>query len=204
MRPFPAANPLVAVVGLCPPSMWEMDCAFSLRLKPTRPCVGTTGQASVWAVSRFGPPSRPSCRPRCSWPLGRHSHSGPSLFSIRPSFRLSGVVPSCNSHSMMTPVNTPHGGIGASVALRRAPQGHWECPAAGTSAVAGAIPTKNSARNLDSQFLESEGEMSAIVKTPRIAGLRRLGAASSAIGCRIIRPTANLCPILNPDRISTQ
>ena len=161
LKLLPAAFPQVAVIGLCLPRMWEPGYVFRLRQQSAHPFIGAAGQAAasatVVAVSRFGPPSRPTCRARCSWVLGRHSHAGPARFSMRPDFRLTGVIPGCSAQPKMTPLYTPHGGNAASVALRRAAQRHRDCPSGGATAVTGAIPSKNSARNLDGQFLDSEG-----------------------------------------------
>ena len=60
--------------------------------KPVHPSFGAadqaTASATVMEVSRFGPPSGPTCRARCSWMLGRHSHAGTSPLFHSPQFPL--------------------------------------------------------------------------------------------------------------------
>ena len=105
--------------------------------------------------------------------------------------------PPCNSPLMMTPVNTPHGGIGASIALRPAPQGRRSHPSAGMTAVTGGCPNQNFARHLDGQFLDSEVVMKKRMHLGCLGGQRRFGAAFAEFGCQITPPAVIFCHILN-------
>jgi len=75
---------------------------------------------------------------------------------------------------MVTPDNTPAGSIGARAALRRAPQGHCDSAPTGMITATRALPNKNAARNLCSQFLEQEVKMNERMKTARVAGRQPL------------------------------
>jgi hypothetical protein len=104
----------------------------------------------------------------------------------------------------MTPVNTPDGGIGASVALRQSPQRRSDFCIDGMITAKGACPIRTAGRNLGGQFLESEVEMKEQVNIARVAGQRRLLRTIADGGCHIAWPAVVPSQFLNPVRISSQ
>jgi len=76
------------------------------------------------------------------------------------------------------------------------PQGHWDCPSAGATVVTCAILSKNSARNLDGQFLDSEVVMKENTLIVRTASQCRFGTTDAGSGCQITRPAAVFCQLL--------
>jgi hypothetical protein len=103
----------------------------------------------------------------------------------------------CRSRPSLKQNIKPDGDLALTVSLRLAPLGKRDSAAVGMITATGGCPSRNAARNLDAQFLDSEAVMKEKIKIARVAGRLGLGPTSAGSGCQITRGRQQLA-VLSP------